>query len=178
MYLETCSYSERHHMVNDDQAGRLGGMGRAELEALKKTQDTKRRDAEARLGAALYPLTKDDSKFTANNQGLYDELTKLYQSDKAMEERLAQIEREEEEARRKAEEEARRAAEARASKSYECPNCHAILEPGDKYCTGCGMPRAQVIAGQKTPSASTCPNCGAEVNPGEKFCFNCGRKLV
>jgi uncharacterized OB-fold protein len=40
------------------------------------------------------------------------------------------------------------------------------------------MPRAQVIAGQKTPSASTCPNCGAEVNPGEKFCFNCGRKLV
>jgi len=46
-----------------------------------------------------------------------------------------------------------------------CPNCGAPVEPGAKFCRGCG---AQMEA--------HCTNCGAALEPGAKFCPECGAK--
>lgn len=49
----------------------------------------------------------------------------------------------------------------------KCPNCGAIVNPGDAYCWNCGA-RLKI---------EKCPKCGAEVQPNDKFCRNCGYKL-
>jgi predicted amidophosphoribosyltransferase len=49
-----------------------------------------------------------------------------------------------------------------------CPNCHAQIPAGSRFCPECGYNLA---------TKPTCPNCHAEVAPGAKFCQNCGQKL-
>ena len=51
--------------------------------------------------------------------------------------------------------------------AYQCPNCHAPLTRGAKFCANCG-----------TKVVSTCPDCGATVAPGSKFCPQCGKDLL
>jgi membrane protease subunit (stomatin/prohibitin family) len=48
-----------------------------------------------------------------------------------------------------------------------CPNCHAQIEAGAKFCPECG----------KSTAAAECPNCHQPVAAGAKFCGNCGTKL-
>ena len=49
-----------------------------------------------------------------------------------------------------------------------CPNCHAQVNAGSKFCPECGFNMA---------SKPVCPTCGQEVAPGAKFCASCGAKL-
>lgn len=50
----------------------------------------------------------------------------------------------------------------------ECPNCHAMIGLGVKFCPECGTAQ---------PTKKFCSECGAEVKEGAKFCAECGAKL-
>jgi len=50
----------------------------------------------------------------------------------------------------------------------QCPHCNARLQPGKKFCAGCGKP---VGAGVQK---AFCTGCGAQLDAGAKFCGDCG----
>jgi membrane protease subunit (stomatin/prohibitin family) len=50
--------------------------------------------------------------------------------------------------------------------TIECPNCHAKVTKGAKFCPNCGH-----------AMSAHCPNCGVEVDPNAKFCPSCGKAL-
>ncbi|GAB4245924.1 MAG: SPFH domain-containing protein [Thermoleophilia bacterium] len=52
--------------------------------------------------------------------------------------------------------------------NIRCPNCHADVPFGSRFCPSCGANLAATV---------TCPQCGAQLPVGSKFCMNCGRQL-
>ncbi len=59
--------------------------------------------------------------------------------------------------------------DASAEMLAQCPSCGSRLQPGKKFCAGCGKPVGQ--AAQK----SFCTSCGAQLDAGSKFCGDCGQ---
>ena len=53
-----------------------------------------------------------------------------------------------------------------------CPNCHAEVAAGVKFCPNCGS-KVDVA-----PAPVTCPNCGATVPAGSRFCPECGKTIA
>src|SRR5205814_9940345 len=49
-----------------------------------------------------------------------------------------------------------------------CPSCKARLQPGAKFCAGCGKP----VAAAATPKF--CSGCGSQLAAGARFCGGCG----
>lgn len=47
-----------------------------------------------------------------------------------------------------------------------CPECHASIELGARFCSHCGL-----------KLANACPHCGAVTSPSDRFCATCGRRL-
>src|ERR1700674_414350 len=60
------------------------------------------------------------------------------------------------------------AAAGAAAATMACPNCHAQIAAGAKFCPECG----------KSTAAAQCPQCHQPTAPGAKFCGNCGAKLA
>lgn len=60
-------------------------------------------------------------------------------------------------------------AQAAASATMTCPNCHATIPAGSKFCPNCGQ--------NLQPAGIVCPKCGTQNPPGAKFCTNCGAAL-
>ncbi len=56
-----------------------------------------------------------------------------------------------------------------------CSRCHAVLEAGARFCTGCGEP--VVAAAVPVPGVRTCPRCAARLEPENRFCTGCGLAL-
>lgn len=56
--------------------------------------------------------------------------------------------------------------ETATEKAQVCPQCHAPVQAGAKFCSNCGTKLIQV-----------CPGCGKVVAPGSKFCSECGCAL-
>jgi double zinc ribbon protein len=50
-----------------------------------------------------------------------------------------------------------------------CPSCHGGVQPGAKFCPGCGKP---VGAGA---AKAFCSGCGAQLAAGARFCAGCGQ---
>ena len=160
-----------------------------------KDAEKRRLSFAAQLGASLYEATKDDEKLREGREDMYDQIAGIDSEIDGYRDRIAQIEREEEEAKAAAEASAaaQAAAEAAAqsapavapsSEGVECPFCHNVMAGTDKFCAGCGKPMAEVreyYAAQSTAepaAAPACPSCGAAVSEGDKFCMNCGTKLA
>lgn len=57
--------------------------------------------------------------------------------------------------------------------SGECEVCHAILEPGLRFCRVCGTK----VGGKTNPEQRFCRNCGEKTHPGERTCGRCGQLL-
>ena len=56
--------------------------------------------------------------------------------------------------------------ETATEKAQVCPQCHAPVQAGAKFCSNCGAKLIQV-----------CPECGKLFSPGSKFCSECGCAL-
>ena len=52
-----------------------------------------------------------------------------------------------------------------------CQRCHKALEPGSRFCKGCGLPVETVVA---VSTQKSCPKCAAQLEPGVRFCTGCG----
>jgi hypothetical protein len=56
-----------------------------------------------------------------------------------------------------------------------CPHCKSTLQPGAKFCAGCGKPivaAPSAMAGG--PQKQFCTGCGTQLAAGAKFCSSCG----
>ncbi len=56
-----------------------------------------------------------------------------------------------------------------------CPNCHASLEDGARFCDSCGAQIPTVQAPE--PKPIYCPHCGKPTTPENLFCPECGKPL-
>lgn len=56
----------------------------------------------------------------------------------------------------------------------QCSTCRIRLEPGTKFCYGCGNPVAPVAP----PQAQNKCSCGTAIAPGNKFCEHCGKPVA
>jgi Double zinc ribbon len=50
-----------------------------------------------------------------------------------------------------------------------CPSCRSQLQPGAKFCAGCGKPVGSGVA------KVFCTGCGGPLAPGARFCAGCGQ---
>ena len=53
----------------------------------------------------------------------------------------------------------------------QCPHCKSRLQPGTKFCAGCGKP-----VGTQAAKKAFCVGCGTALAPGAKFCGECGQQ--
>lgn len=58
-----------------------------------------------------------------------------------------------------------------------CPNCHAEIPAGSRFCNVCGQKIEQPMAGSQMGGAGTCTRCGGPLQPGQVFCTNCGMRV-
>lgn len=56
-----------------------------------------------------------------------------------------------------------------AEPKVRCPNCHADIPFGSRFCPNCGTNLAATV---------TCPQCQATLPVGSKFCANCGYNMT
>ena len=61
---------------------------------------------------------------------------------------------------------------ADAPKANECPVCGMTLEPGTRFCPGCGAAQEEAAAN------GFCPVCGAALTAQARFCSACGASLA
>ena len=67
-----------------------------------------------------------------------------------------------------------------------CPNCHAPVADGCRFCGACGalIPQEPVAPtkvpapGDAKPAPTTCPNCGKTLPSGARFCQSCGAPIA
>lgn len=57
------------------------------------------------------------------------------------------------------------------------PNCGAVLQPGNKFCSECGQPVTPRTPGVAAAQARHCTRCGRAAPAGRKFCQGCGAPL-
>lgn len=85
------------------------------------------------------------------------------------------------------------AAKPAAEDKIECPNCHAMNDKGQNFCSNCGEKltltcphcNAEVplgtkfcpVCGKDVSKTKVCSNCGNEMTEDEKFCSKCGTKV-
>jgi membrane protease subunit (stomatin/prohibitin family) len=70
--------------------------------------------------------------------------------------------------------------ENKAEETAECPNCHARVPAGQKFCGSCGANmtgKAEEKTEEPAKKIIVCARCGAE-NKGSKFCMECGKKYI
>ena len=67
-----------------------------------------------------------------------------------------------------------------------CPNCHAPVADGCRFCGACGAPIPQEpvaptkvpAPGDAKPAPTTCPNCGKTLPSGARCCQSCGAPIA
>ena len=52
----------------------------------------------------------------------------------------------------------------------KCMKCDTSIEPGERFCIGCGAP----VQAAASPAESFCTECGSKLDPGARFCDECG----
>lgn len=56
-----------------------------------------------------------------------------------------------------------------------CPNCHAVVNPGTRFCPQCAAPlTTQLQPSSSIPIKKFCPKCGKARQGIKQFCASCG----
>jgi hypothetical protein len=129
--------------------------------------EKRRIDFAAQLGAALYPITKDNPEFSQGAfAGVYQAIAQCDMEKAECEAQLQEIE-------------ALAAAQAIASETMLCGACGAKIKGSDMFCSVCGQPIViqQPAAPAVSNAVGNCPQCGAPYTEGSAFCMSCGAKL-
>ena len=92
-----------------------------------------RQSLAAQLGASLYEITRDNPAMTEGREALYSGIAQLDEKRAKLEEQIAEIE-------------ALAVAAQKAATNLKCPRCGASVPMSDMFCSGCGLPIAEVRA--------------------------------
>lgn len=157
----------------------------AKLNMQLRGLDDQRRNLMASLGASLYDMTKGQAEFASEFPDLYRAIAELDVQRGTVQRQISDLRLAQETASQAVSQPASYAATASADGvPYVCPRYGTLVDRGSKFCSGCGLPIAEVAkasAPQAAPTAPqgqpTCPSCGARVSPGDVFCLNCGARL-
>lgn len=129
-----------------------------------------RRELVAQLGASLYEEVKDRSEFREGREGLLDGIAALDAQRAQIEAEIAELEAEAE-------------AAQIAARVYACPQCGMRVSETHSFCSGCGLPIAEVKAAARSNDSSSvadggaaCEACGAPMAQDDLFCMKCGAK--
>jgi len=118
------------------------------------------------IGTRVVELRDGGSPAQPELQDLFQQLDGLRQQ---IADQQAEVERIRQE---KAPEAPAAPAAAPAPAGQTCPNCHAEVAAGVKFCPNCGSKM------EAAPAQVTCPNCGAVVPAGSRFCPECGKTIA
>ena len=164
--LDSMSNSFNRGMDSMSRSTKIAQLNRQINDLMKQRQDLA-----AQLGASLYDQTRGNPSFTSGREALYDGIASIDAQRSNIEAQIEQIK-------------AEQAAADAAARTYRCPRCGSVVHATDLFCSGCGLPIDQVLAGQSQGSVPqpvapmrTCPNCGSPVNDGDLFCMTCGHRL-
>lgn len=145
------------------------------LEEAVEKLEKKRLSACADLGESLYEVTKDSPTLRLGREALYGRIAEI-DTQKASTEQRLKIARYDEDAQRR--------KEAALAQVYICPRCGTEVPADDLFCTGCGMPIAEIKATlhvedgvADTKPVGFCRHCGAPLEEGDLFCSNCGHRV-
>lgn len=151
-------------------AGRTSDQVR--LKGQMSDANRRRQNLAAQLGASLYELTRNDPRFRAGREALFDGIAAIDAERMQIQAELDRIERE------------AHAAQI-ASTHFACPFCGSQVGASDVFCSGCGRPMTEIQAALSASqggapanwSGPVCPSCGSPMNVGDLFCMSCGYKL-
>lgn len=129
-----------------------------------------RRELAAQLGASLYDTVREMPEMREGREPIFKGIEDIDKQRADIEAEIAQIE-------------ADAAAQHEAATTFKCPRCGSDVPATDLFCSGCGMPIAEVKAAAAAPEPATapadgpkCASCGAPLNDGDAFCMSCGAK--
>lgn len=151
-------------------AGRTSDQVR--LKGQMSDANRRRQNLAAQLGASLYELTRNDPRFRAGREALFDGIAAIDAERMQIQAELDRIERE------------AHAAQI-ASTHFACPFCGSQVGASDVFCSGCGRPMTEIQAALSASQGGApanwngpvCPSCGSPMNVGDLFCMSCGNKL-
>ena len=136
-------------------AGRTSDQVR--LKGQMSDANRRRQNLAAQLGASLYELTRNDPRFRAGREALYDGIASIDAERTQIQAELDRIERE------------AHAAQI-ASTHFACPFCGSQVGASDVFCSGCGRPMTEIQAALSASQGGApanwngpvCPSCGAQ----------------
>jgi hypothetical protein len=69
--------------------------------------------------------------------------------------------------------------DTKISRTNKCPNCMAVSDSGDIFCSKCGTSLTKTGQQEPKPSAiiDKCPGCGQVLTGKLNYCIKCGRKI-
>ena len=148
-------------------AGRTGRTARLRMQLNDLMRQ--RNELAARLGSSLYEETRTIPHMRAGREDLYDGIAAIDQQRVEIQDRLDEIEREAQ-------------AAQEAARVFCCPRCGTRVLGSQGFCSGCGMPVADIRSAASVDvesvvsSGLTCSFCGAPLEEGDVFCMSCGAR--
>lgn len=151
-------------------AGRAGRSAQIKIQMSDLVKQ--RQNLAAQLGASLYEATRENEELRVGREQLFDGIAAIDAQRDGLQAELDRIEEEAKQARI-------------AQTAYRCPRCGSTVAATDMFCSGCGLPIAEVKAAHEKPAPAAsaaeggrvCPSCGAPVSEGDRFCMSCGTPI-
>jgi len=118
----------------------------------------------------LYEVARDMPELREGREMLFNGIADIDNQRAEVEAEMASIE-------------AAAAQAAEAATTYRCPNCATAVLGSHSFCSGCGMPIAEIRAAYSNTAAPNvgqggvaCASCGAPMQDGDFFCMQCGAR--
>ncbi|MBR3317378.1 MAG: zinc-ribbon domain-containing protein [Atopobiaceae bacterium] len=117
----------------------------------------------AKLGAALYPMARENEKLRAGNEQLIESIERIDASIKQLEAQLLDLNT--------------RAAPRPTQQGAPWP-AQAATAQRTSPTREATPDSAQAAAAQEDAQAPRCSHCNAQLLPGASFCTNCGQHVI